>query len=705
MKKILSVLLAAAMLLSVCIVSTLPVAASGEPSAENDQFVISTHREDFFVEDDEDRLSRPGGVYVDGDGFQVNPLGEEYADYKVTWPNNSPYVTIQTEYTFVPGENFYMEVRIDDFVWWNHKTDADGNPMYEEDGVTPVYDFTDTWYSFHVWDSIGAMPGQVGENSEGNDFGHGMEMLIRPKPGTDLGYLHNLEWYDDTEISRDGRYRVRPQSSYNHWIHDTYFGRPVSEEEGAETKLYLTFELRWDDDMEYWVPYVNGYAPDLDPNGKDVVSENMTKMIMGYSENSVNEANTAYIGFSIQTFATQAPCSFTITKIGTSKDDAQAPIGDENDSIPAEQRDNAVAEITVRDPEADEAEPAFVFTGDRDSYKNHRDNGGSSTITNTEDGTLKISSHAGGASPVLRITNDRSYDLREYPIEALIVKNLCTCEWPDENGDGVYEPTCNHTEKVRGALLAGIHTNGMQGTMISATEAYRYYGQKVVELRVEVPNENGGYDYYDVYLFNYQEMLDLYGTAGPNRIHGVFNSYDGLNMEIAGRNEFEIVAIAHLATIDGAVEWSQTYLQDLLGDVVGGGDVDTEPAPDVDTEPATDVDTEPATEEPTEAPTEEPTEEPTTEVITDEPTEEPTTEETTEETTEAKTEEPTTEETSEETTEAKTEEKTEEPTDNSDDGDKDVNINVGCTGVAGFGALAIVAVAAIGLVSFKKKEN
>ena len=83
MKKLLAILMAAAMLLSVCVVCVLPVAAApesdGNPSASNDEFVISTHREDYFVEDDEDRLSRPGGVYTE-DGFEVNPLGDEYAD-------------------------------------------------------------------------------------------------------------------------------------------------------------------------------------------------------------------------------------------------------------------------------------------------------------------------------------------------------------------------------------------------------------------------------------------------------------------------------------------------------------------------------------------------------------------------------------------------------------------------------------------------
>ena len=154
MKKILAVLIAAAMLLAAVTVCVLPaVAADDGYYAENDQFIISTAREDAFIDDD-DRTSRPGGVYTE-DGFTVNPYDEEYADYNVTWPNNAPYYSVQTKANLA-YQGFYMEIRIDDFSAWNEKVDADGNVTY-----TPV----DRWFTFTIWDSIGVMPAQLGTDS------------------------------------------------------------------------------------------------------------------------------------------------------------------------------------------------------------------------------------------------------------------------------------------------------------------------------------------------------------------------------------------------------------------------------------------------------------------------------------------------------------------------------------------------------------
>ena len=132
MKKILSVLIAAAMFistLSVCVLPTVALASDsdGEFAASNDQFIISTQRADKFLEDDDnDRLSRPGGVYTD-DGFSVNPIDEEFSDYRVEWENNSPYFTVQTLQNL--REGFFIEIRIDDFSFWTSKTNENGETI------------------------------------------------------------------------------------------------------------------------------------------------------------------------------------------------------------------------------------------------------------------------------------------------------------------------------------------------------------------------------------------------------------------------------------------------------------------------------------------------------------------------------------------------------------------------------------------------
>ncbi len=642
MKKILSVVIALAMLLSVCVISSVPVsaAATNGTVAENDEFIISTRREDQFLDDEDDALSRPGGVYT-ANGFEINPLGDEYADYKVTWPNNTPYVTVQTLRNLKDG--FYMEVRIDEFIHWREEV--------KDTAAEPRDFYTDTWYAFHVWDSVGAQPGQVGTDSEGRDFGHGMEALIRTNWNTNFKNMDNtqllsdlayVEWYDDTEMAKPGRYGLGSNKENM---------TKTTDEKG---RLYLTFEIKYDVDEDLYTPYVNGVAPNLDAQGKDVVSENLTALIQGYCDNADPElANMfAYVGFSVQTFRGNAPCSFTITKIGTTKDDAIAPIGDEN--ISAVQRDNAVADITPRDPDADEAEPAFVFTGDRNSYKLHKDNSGSADIVNTADGTLKITSHSGGANPIIRISNDESYDLRDYPIQAMILKNFCTCEWTDLDGDNIPDPYCSHREVIKGHYLAGTNTNGSFAINTAV---------KVVSLTA---TDDAG-NTYTVFLFDYTDAISSEGNPEvEQRIHGCFNSFDGkINMTTAGRNEFELVATAFLHSVTGASTWAESYLTDELGLTISGGTVDTDKETSDNTEPTDITETSDNT-EPTDA-----------------------TEET--DTTESESKKP-----------AQTTDKepgTNKPT------DVNVNVNAGCSGVAGFGALAIVAVAAVGLISFKKKEN
>ncbi len=666
MKKILSVVIALAMLLSVCVVCVIPtVAAAAEGTvAENDEFIISTRREDQFLDDPEDALSRPGGIYTD-DGFEVNPLGEGNEDYYVTWPNNTPYVTVQTLQNL--SEGFYMEVRIDEFVHWNNEI--------KETAEKPADFYTDTWYAFHIWDSVGAQPGQVGENSEGNDFGHGIESLIRtywnPKFATmtdaeilsDLAYV---EWYDDTEELADGRNGLGSSSD------------GLTERTDDQGRLYLTLEIVYDADNDLYTPIVNGVRPPVDAQGRDTISENLTSLIYGDCENAdIPKPMNAYIGFSVQTFKGNAPCSFTITKMGTSKETAIAPCGDDK-NITGVQRDNGYADVVTRDPEADVSEPAFVITGDSDTYKFFKDNSGSADIVATADGTLKITSHTGGANPIVRLENDVSYDLRDYPVQTLIFKNFCTCEWTDLNNDGEYEKHCDGSEIVKGHYLAGTNTNGS----FPCADAYKIEALTVVD----------GEDTYTVFLIDYTDNIPTYGSVDEiQRIHGTFNSFDGkINKTIAGRDTFELVATAYLHNEDGAAAWAEKFMTEELGLEIesSSGSTDSDAS---ETEPVA-SETEPVASE--------------TEPVASET--EPVASETEPVASETESKETAPQETESKTEKPSTPSATEKETDKKPSGGNSSGGNSssgGCGSVAGFGAIALVAVAAVGLISFKKKED
>ncbi|MBE6583396.1 MAG: hypothetical protein E7649_00250 [Ruminococcaceae bacterium] len=674
MKKILSVLIAAAMLISVLAVCVLPAVAADEFYASNDEFIISNAREDLY-NDEDDRGSRPGGVYTE-DGFSVNPTDPEYADYHVTWPNNAPYVSVQTLQQ-ITTDGFFMEVRIDDFSFWNILKDAEGND---------VYNYVDRWFAFSVWDSISIMPGQVGTMADGKDYGNGIETLIRVHSADvhkgdaeDITKLSHLEWYDDTESVRDGRLKLLSPGPV---------GTIDVREDG---KLYLTYEIKYDADNDLFIPYINGVTPVTEDNM--ALAEALTDMLYGDCENCENGYMEAYIGFSIQNAQKDGKCSFTVTKMGPSKETATVPQGDESDFIPAKQRENEVAEITPRDPDSDEAEPAFVITGDPDTYKNHRDVGGDGSIVNTEDGTLKIATHTGGTASLFRVSNDVSYDLRDYPYQVFIVKNYCTCEWQDINYDGIPDPSCTHMEFSNGSItatyLAGDSPNG-NGSYVRPTCEFE-------NLCIEVKDENGSVtDTYRVFLIDMNSAIDELGARDvENRIHGMYIRTNNLKVNQPGRAEFEILAMACLPTAAGAETWAAEF----LAENVDFDQPEDTTAPDEETTAPDEETTAP--DEETTAPDEETTAPDEETTAPDEETTAPD-EETTapDEETTAPDEETTKAEDTETTTS-----KVEKPNDDDDDDKDDDKQSGGCGSVAGFGAMAIVAVAAIGLISFKKKED
>ena len=157
----------------------------------------------------------------------------------------------------------------------------------------------------------------------------------------------------------------------------------------------------------------------------------------------------------------------------------------------------------------------------------------------------------------------------------------------------------------------------------------------------------------DTYLMFYFDMSDEYAPFdAEGRINGTRFDFSGVDIQTPGRNAFDVMFVAFFRNVDEA----SAYVESYLGELGWGAEDETTAAPVVET-------TEAKTEEKTEAKTE------------------------------AKTEEK---------TEAKTEAKTDAKTDAPATGDDKKS---GCGGVVGFGAIAVVAVAAVaGMVAFKKED-
>ena len=143
MKKVLSILLAAAMLITAFVVVAVPV------SATDGEWSVYTIKSQYLDSQKGTDMLRdiPGYEYTD-EGLKLIP-GE--------WVDSAPYATLQTtdKYDFTTG--VYLQVRIDDF----------------------SYDAGDSWFGFSIWDTDGGV--ELGK--QGGEYGLGVETLIHMNKG------------------------------------------------------------------------------------------------------------------------------------------------------------------------------------------------------------------------------------------------------------------------------------------------------------------------------------------------------------------------------------------------------------------------------------------------------------------------------------------------------------------------------------------
>ena len=155
MKKFLSFILVAAMLLSMIIVVSVPTAA-----ADGDWTTYASP--DAYGEED--------------DGTPKTPVvpGYEYTDEGFTtvdadWTNRSPWFTVQTKNPVSLEDGIYLLVRIDEY----------------------AYEGNDAWINLSLWDSQMIKPGSAG-------YGQGLQTLIRPYRDNDQSedwYYDKVQWW------------------------------------------------------------------------------------------------------------------------------------------------------------------------------------------------------------------------------------------------------------------------------------------------------------------------------------------------------------------------------------------------------------------------------------------------------------------------------------------------------------------------------
>ena len=182
MKKILSTLLVAAMLLSLVIVAAVPAAAV----------------------DGEWAVYAPASQYADGyDGDPKSVAGYEYTDdglhtIPADWAKaaQSPWVQVETKEKVDLKEGVYFQVRVDDF----------------------SYDAGDQWFNINIWDNAQIEPPVAG-------FGEGVQNLIRANGGN----ASSVAWYTENFTSGGSSAMVAEQN-----------------QKTEDGKIVLTLTVTWD---------------------------------------------------------------------------------------------------------------------------------------------------------------------------------------------------------------------------------------------------------------------------------------------------------------------------------------------------------------------------------------------------------------------------------------------------------------------------
>lgn len=610
MKKILSALLSVAMLLSLVVVATLPTAAA---ASDWTVWTEATAYEPGVL--DEEKKSVAGYDYESGifEGFHASNFGENI------WQYNTPYAHLQTTNAVNLKDGVYMEVVVEEF----------------------DYQAGDAWFNVNIWSQSKIISANPDEK-----YGYGVQTLLRPNTS---GIVSGIQW-EIEQWTGAGNSTIAEENKLQETVGENKYTKIV---------LEITYDA------------TNGYHVTINGSSVAAPAEGGANKVDAY----LNEAfanGEAYIGFAMHNTSNGSNLAATVTKFGTSAEDATVPTGDaEAEPINYEEG------IEVADPmPADEVpagKPGILMTGNRaesDLWAIPNSGTGSRIEIDPDTYNVKVTAK-GGTSDAgsWKVDLDKNYDLKDFPTYMVITKNLCTCGMGDK-------ADCLAFESAAIYILVG---------ELRAAGTKQKVALEVCTDSVIINGENYLYFYVDLINDYGSTIIDNEGTtiADGGRINGVRFDVNGFDATDLASLKFEVCEMGFFRNLEDAEAHFDSFINTLQGGTIEPPIDETETVEETDPVEETVVETDaPETQAPeTDAPeTEAPeTEAPETEAPdTDAP----------EQTTKAP----------EQTTEApKTEQTTEAP--------KTEEPKSGCGSVVGFGAVAVVVAMAAGIVCFKKKED
>ena len=421
--------------------------------------------------------------YAEGfDGDPKSVPGYEYtADgfhmIPGNWAGTTPWGHIQTKDPIDLKDGVYMLIRVDDF----------------------SYDTSDRWFNVNIWDSARIEPPVAG-------YGEGVQTLIRPtKVSEGSGDITSVAWYTHNFTSVGSSNMVGDQNKKT-----------------SDGQILIEVTVTW-----------NGSSYAVDINGAKA-----PKVVTDYMNEKWGGNSEAYVGICTQNNKTGGTVELTVMKFGTTKSNATTPIGDDSRAP----ENHAAEKAPIADPSTVPAnEPAVFMNGNKvdSDLKAMPKPIVNTTLTINDDYSLHITANQGSAdSGVWYVKNDVSYDIKDFPIGVILMKNLCTC--------GTDDGTCYAIETVGVYMMTG--------------ESMAIGGNHVSDL-------NMSYDPYvigeDKYLYFYVDMINDPTFQASGRINGACFDILDIDYEIPGANSFDRMFMAWFRTLDEAQTYIEAYLTDL----------------------------------------------------------------------------------------------------------------------------------------------
>ena len=479
---------------AIMILSMIPVMAISTSAAVDGDWAVYRDYDTYAMEQEGEVVIPAPGYDYTSEGFST--ISPDYSNY-------TPKFTVQTKEAQSLKDGIFLEFRVDDY------------PYGGEDGKA------DHWLSFNLSDKENVAPGDI-------DFGNNWLCLIR---GAGAGAAE-CQSFVTTQTTDEA------VGSFSH-KGNVAIEVPMDENDREVYTLEITHD---------------GSQYDIKVCGVSVSGcADITAKL-----NEWNENGEFYVGITVHAGVKDASAAITVTKFGTSADEATTPVGTDS----AEPEDNRLVFGDLIDPATvPENTPALMWDATKQTFKNDPQGADLKLVAQGDD---SYHLQATGPAPYFQwsIKSELTYNQSDFPVFAMLMKDF----WGDQGG--IYY--CS------GDIMSARDDYVVRWSIFD--EGCQFYGDDEEYILVVVDMADLG-------------LIDETNAGRINSIRPFFTVTDTSDLDIC---QWDLCYMGYFRSIEEAQAYTAARLS---------MDAATEPPTEEKTEAPTDAETEaPETEAPTAAP-------------------------------------------------------------------------------------------------------